>query len=683
MKISKRFNKLMLLAALMSLASNGISAKELPLKKILLSTSGLANFELRGQVSADDTIEINASSKHIDDFLKSLVVFDSEGQVGELTLSGKEPLNDAFNKLPIQLDDLSSVKDLLNALQGVELNVKINGQEISGKLIKVEDYQITSEKGESITRNKVSLLTSDGIKQLNMENVEAIKFSSDKLQKDLTEALTSVFDYKKNDNKVLKLKVYGDKTRDVIVSYVLPAPLWKSAYRVVVDTTKDEGLLQGWAILENMSGIDWDNVDLSLISGNPVTYHQALYNSYYAYRPELPVKVSGNVLPRQDTGVVSKSAFGGSVSRAKMMSFDATAPTALSSLESASDGMMYKSSMEMAQSNNATTATESLSQVLFNFGMPVSLKAGHSMMVPFITQKYPMERMWIYQPDTNRDHPYSALKIKNNSQTAMPEGVLTLYQTSADMSNNYIGDAELPMLAKGEDKIISFALDTNTQITQEEKLNNNHKTSLKINKGVLQLLGKQRNETEYTIKAPQDEDRHIVIEHPIAYGNWEVVEPKEGVEKTATHYRITVDVPKGETKTVTVALEQVLQDQIIIADLNIDEFLGYTSEYADSNPNTKAAIEHVASLKTEVVTIEKAMANLSKEKESIYNDQKRLRSNLDSVPKDSELFKKYMNNLNTSENRLEEIEKELKSYETKKQAAKEKLNNYLANLVIE
>lgn len=62
--------------------------------------------------------------------------------------------------------------------------------------------------------------------------------------------------------------------------------------------------LQGWAVLENLSGDDWDGIELTVVSGNPVTFTQALYQAYYVDRPEVPVEVFGRVMPSVDTGAI-------------------------------------------------------------------------------------------------------------------------------------------------------------------------------------------------------------------------------------------------------------------------------------------------------------------------------------------------------------------------------------------
>ena len=52
---------------------------------------------------------------------------------------------------------------------------------------------------------------------------------------------------------------------------------------------REDGLLQGWAILENASGQDWQDVDVTLIAGSPRALRQALFASHFVERPEVPV----------------------------------------------------------------------------------------------------------------------------------------------------------------------------------------------------------------------------------------------------------------------------------------------------------------------------------------------------------------------------------------------------------
>ncbi len=54
---------------------------------------------------------------------------------------------------------------------------------------------------------------------------------------------------------------------------------------------KDAGkaTLQGWAMVENMTEADWENISLSLVSGQPISYTMDLYTPLYVNRPEVQI----------------------------------------------------------------------------------------------------------------------------------------------------------------------------------------------------------------------------------------------------------------------------------------------------------------------------------------------------------------------------------------------------------
>ncbi len=84
------------------------------------------------------------------------------------------------------------------------------------------------------------------------------------------------------------VRLSGGKGHAVAVSYAVPTPTWKAAYRVVVDD-KDYtggGLLQGWAAIVNASQEDWTDVKLSLATGAPMSYALDLHSPEYVKRPD-------------------------------------------------------------------------------------------------------------------------------------------------------------------------------------------------------------------------------------------------------------------------------------------------------------------------------------------------------------------------------------------------------------
>src|SRR5690606_20292036 len=221
-------------------------------------------------------------------------------------LPGKQPLAQIFRDLPFDREQLSSAMMLLNAYQGAVLEARGVDFSATGKILHVRPEEVRLRDGETVTRHRLALMTQAGIRSAILEDLTSIRFEDEKARAEITRALEAVRENRASGRRMLSVGLKGKGARDVALSYVVDAPLWKAAYRMVVPgTSGGKGLLQGWAVVENMTAGDWKDVDLALVSGNPVTYKQALYESYYVDRPELPVQVFGRVMPRVDTGAVA------------------------------------------------------------------------------------------------------------------------------------------------------------------------------------------------------------------------------------------------------------------------------------------------------------------------------------------------------------------------------------------
>jgi len=83
----------------------------------------------------------------------------------------------------------------------------------------------------------------------------------------------------------LGVRMAAGRVHDLRVSYAVPTPTWKAAYRVVLDE-KPGGLLQGWAMVNNVSQEDWTNVNLTLATGAPMSLAIDLHTPELAKRPD-------------------------------------------------------------------------------------------------------------------------------------------------------------------------------------------------------------------------------------------------------------------------------------------------------------------------------------------------------------------------------------------------------------
>ncbi len=679
-----------LLALLASTSAMAAETGSLPLKRVILSTSGLGHFEHEGAVSGNSTVSLPVRLDQVDDILKSLVVLDSKGRVGNVTLPGREPLQQAFRDLPFTEADLESPVALLNALQGAE--VKIEGPaKIEGRLLRVVAEE--SRMGEeTVTRHRVSVMTDKGIQQAVLENIDSIQFVSPALRNQIRSALDALMEARARDMRTLSVNLRGDGRREIGLAYVVETPLWKSAYRMVLPPAGKESLVQGWAVLENMTGGDWNDVEMTLISGNPVTYRQPLYTSYHVSRPELPVSVLGRVLPRKDAGGAGMAAdMEMAMMDVSMESYGGARPMlkAMRSMEM-DDGFLPQAAMApaaanfstIAAANRATESTEAATQVLFRFPGTISLKAGHSMMMPFVSRKMPAERLWLYQPDVNESHPLAALRLKNDGDSSLPSGILTLYEQNGKGSGTaFVGDADMPILSKGEERMVSFALDSKTNIVRDSR-QDSLTGDIRISGGVAQVSITSRAETTYTAKAPEGEERALLIEHARRPG-WNLVSPDpKGIEVTEGFYRVPLKVAAGKSATLKVVLEKPEMRSLQLLNLTSSDIATYLASFGKESPKARKAFETLAELRRGVDAKDAEIRALAGERDGITRDQERLRENLGSVPEGSDLAKRYLATMDKQETRLETIAKTLSEKERERDTAVAKLKTAIMDMDI-
>ncbi|MFE0758384.1 DUF4139 domain-containing protein [Inquilinus sp. NPDC058860] len=647
-------------AAAAFLALPAFAAEPLALKRVLLSTGGVGYFEYEAKVTGDETLDLAVPLDQVDDVMKSIVVYDDRGGIGEISLPGREPLAAAFREMPFGPEALSSPADLLNALRGAEVRVE-GARGVSGRILSVVAETAKDKDGTQITRHRVSLMTAGGVRQFLLEEADGLQFADPALQAKLDAALAALARDSAKDRRTLAIRATGDGERTLRVGYVVAAPLWKTSYRLTLaaDPKAETAALQGWAVLENMSGADWDGVDLTVVSGNPVTFRQALYQSYTVARPEVPVEVAGRVLPPVDERAREFDQDGVRRAAARQLGLVPPAPAPAAGAGSYNVGVAgdinpAQSAIQAPQQLARVTAAESgesATQVTFRLPEPVTVAAGHSLLVPIIDREIPAGRVDLYLPQTEPKHPLAAVDLKNDGQTGLPPGVLTLYERGAD-GVTYVGDARLGALPAGETRLLSFAVDQKVTVEREDKRDDTLARA-RIVDGVLELTTTQRASVSYAITGAAGEDRTVLLQTP-RYDGWTLTEPDKGkAEIVGGQYRIRQAVPAGRTETVTVTQEQPLSQTIDLAEDADDQIV----VWAEDRRLPAGVRQTMADLAGQLAVIrdhEAEAERLEQRQAEIGQEQARLRENIGAVPKDSDLFQRYLGKLNDSESELEQ-----------------------------
>ena len=664
-----RNTRVAVLAALL-LASAAAGAQEAPvLTRVMLSSAGVGYVEYAAPANGEATLRLSIPLDQVDDVLKSLVVFDSSGGVGRATLPGRDGAQAAFGDVPFGPEALGDPLAYLNALRGVELEVR-GARPMAGRLLRAERMPETAIRDGAVDRTRVTLLTAEGLRQFVLEEVEAVQVADPVLRARIGRALEALKRDAGPSSRLLTLTAPGTGTRIVRVGYVVGAPLWKVTYRVVLPSGDGaKARLQGWAVLENTTGADWNGVEVALQYGNPVTFRQALYRSYFVQRPEVPVEVLGRILPGVDT-------------RATAMA-DAAPPPPPAPMAPASRAAGI-AQIEMARARppvmaapaEAAAATEGAQETVFVLPAKITLAAGHTASLPILDREVTAQRIGLVPP--GRPHPLAAIRITNDTPTSLPAGVLTLYDPSSPAM--FAGDARLGGLPAGESRLLSFAEDlrTTAEWKQDEAIS---LAQVSASQGVLRIDERLRWTTQVTLKAPANEPRDLLVEIAKRPASTLVGDPTLApVEETAAAWRFAVSLKPGESRTITARQDRIVRQSVAL--LEGEPAVLRVMGLPGLDPAARAALQQLVDLRTARAAKTAEVERLRTQAAEIDTDQERIRRNLGAVPPTDALHGRLLLQLEAQETRMETQRRSLEQARAAAEQAQRALEAAIARFTL-
>ena len=603
----------------------------------VLSSGGLAQIQRQVHVGQDTVVKLPVPLAQIDDVLKSLVVHDPNGHATGLVLDGEAPVQEAFARLPFGPEALSSPASLAAALQGMPVRASSGGRSVQGRVLGVQAVQ-EDERSSHV----LSVMTDSGqLQSLRLGADTELEVLDKALQQRLQQALQASGQHQADSMRMVQVGLSGKGERDVHFTYVVDAPVWKSAYRL--STGADgKARLQAWAVLENASGQDWDGVKVTLVSGTPVTLSQRLYQRYWHTRPELPVAVGATEAPQADTSAMID-----------MVAEAAPAPAPMAAKAGASLRMARPASgYQPAPPPEPATAYEAQTNVRYELPQPVTVAAGQTASVPFIDAQVQAEQVSVYQTQRGGLHPVAAVWLKNSSQGSLPPGILTVYDEQA----GHLGDAQLTSIPVGESRFLYFAEDGKVEVRTEQHPQE-RLSRLSVSQGVLRAQRTVRHETVYTVKGAADAPRTVIIEHPRRQG-WKF-ESRELVGETASSYRLRVSVPAGGKATVKAVLTRQDQQTVALVDADDNTLAAWRSSAADDG--TRQDLQRLVELRRAWAQAQQQEQTLDEQLESAAQTQARIRENLSAVPDDSALGKRYLSALEKEEDGIEALRERMQT----------------------
>jgi hypothetical protein len=266
------------------LSVNRASGQSLPLHRVILYSNGVAYFERRGTVSGHAEVNLPFKESQVNDVLKSMVVLDlGKGRIGAVSYNSSAPPSARLAEIPFSIeagtdnDSAGGLAAVLKQLQGARASVTTARGSVTGAILTVEEkkFQIDANKPPVTTHSLVISSDTGELSSFDLAEIRSVRLLDEVARHDVNEFANASASARRRDAKTITVTSDGEGSREMVVSYTVASPIWKTTYRVVMDSA-GKPFFQGWAIVDNVSDEDWSAVSLSLVSGTPVSFIQPI-----------------------------------------------------------------------------------------------------------------------------------------------------------------------------------------------------------------------------------------------------------------------------------------------------------------------------------------------------------------------------------------------------------------------
>ena len=664
--MKKILTVLLLCIILPCLAAQGIqdgasSNENLPLKKVVILTSGLAYYEHSGSLTGSANIIFPFRLNAVNDALKTLVINDPSSANPSVTYQSENTLIQTLQSLSIDLSDMPGIAAILARLRGAEVRITTPSS-YTGRITGIE-YQSSNVNYSVVNEPWLLLSTDSGIMSINIKEIGSIKFTDPVIDSDLNRALDLIASSRNSFSRLLSVNLPGANRRNVSISYVIPCPVWKVSYRL--DLSASKPLFQGWAIVDNDSDTDWNNVELSLVAGRPASFIQQLYPPYYVSRPVLPLSIAGTA----DAVSYERGAEMPVAAPAMAMEQRARSQVQYDFAEAEKSSVYTTSSSNLAGGTVQTASgNEAGGQFEFTIKNPVKLDRRMSAMLPLVESVISANNTLIYSGSGK--YPRLGAEITNTSGMKLPAGPITVYDGGI-----YAGDALIEFWNENEKRLISFGEDLSITASTSDS-NTRAVSSVKISGGVMTINRNLTFTKDYTFNNTGSASKQLIVEHNKT-AQTELVSPRAS-EQTASAYRFSLSLPANRETALKVSEMRPISESITLLPMQLNSLISYSSNQ-EIPSNVRTALQRAVELRRAVDAADANVRDIEAQKNRLIADQDRIRKNLEAAGQ-TQQGQEYLRRLVSLDSEIDSLTADLERASANARTARTAYENYLSSL---
>ena len=692
--------------------------KDLPVRKVVLYKNGVGYFEHAGSVNGNQRVAIDFTSPQLNDVLQSLTVLDEGGgRIAGVNYNSTTPLAEQLKSLSLGMTDDPTSTELFQALRGQRVEVTgAPGGTITGRLMAIETRTEKTNGGDNATTIDKYYLTlvagSGAVRVIELTPALSVRPLDANLQGQLDRYLQLLSTTHSTGLRHLTLDALGAGQRQLRVSYISEVPVWKSTYRLVFPRTPNgNATMQGWAVVDNTVGADWDNVQLSLVAGAPQSFIQPLSQPIYTRRVEIPISTEAQLTPQtheageQNRNFAALASLGLGVSSslpnrpkkqnapspsvaadALAVQTDSNVVSTLISSEEISS-IATKNSADLARPGQSPSGssvdrvsdaikegdvTTSAFDDFFEYALtaPVTIHKNESAMVPILQQELPAVHVTLWSE--KEPTPLRAVWLENKSKLTLDSGSFSIFE-----SGEFAGEGLLDPIHPGERRLLSYAADQAVRVKVSARNGERTLHHVQIRKGSVIETYMDVDAKTYSAINSGDLDRDVLIEQPRHTNDWTLDGDLKAAETSPNIYRFKLPVAAHTTAKLEVRERGPEKTAVYLNAYNNQSV--YLLDLVKRVPEALDKLKPVIDAEDALADLDRRINESKQIEATAAADEARDRENLTAL-KGNDAAKRFVDELNRAEDLLQTTRKQTAGLEAQKKVAIEKLNELISQI---
>lgn len=657
----------------------------LPVHKVVLYSNGVGYVERRGTVTENAEVSIPVPPEQFDDVWRTLMVADHGGGKISSLRANLPPLQKDIPTTSLDIQAFTDDKPeeggfsgLLPKLQGSRIRAFTVSGVVEGRILNLNQQAVTRETTDSRTQQTTKethgtqsllLVRDDGqITSLDLASIHSVLVLDEAIRQDvktfatLQEASRLGSKIKKQESVVVASK--GEGRRDISVSYAQAAAPWETSYRLLLDQS-GRPFLQGWIQVINPTDEDWQNIRLSLISGDSTIHlKQPAVDLTPARDAETraPSRASSSTAPSVASGTRSGSYQLDGVDNNNTSSITQNQNSARAQNTDYDVQSMVISGMEPEMSEAVTgsrSGVEGQANVethdqLFEYQIPLPVTVEHRQrgMVPFFQGFLEGERITLIT-SSQPSSPSAGLRIHNNSKMVLAEGPVTIYEGDTISGTTYLKETQ-----PGQKPFLLFGSDSGTSSERIIHSLLDPAFLAKVEDGVLSIHYYRIESNQYKIRNKSKSPRVVYVHHSYAEDQELDSETQKPVVARSHSRLYRLELPPGKEAILELSLKEKDSTTHHLETISSQEIASLDSQHY-LTPVAKQTLESIVGLRQKIEAMQKEDQELDKMADTLKQNREELKNNVKDLGDKSDTTKPvveiYVRKLTELEGNLDKI----------------------------